>query len=385
MNKKDFEQIKFGKLIWESKGMYYRFEPSTLPLNFKSDLKIGALSIRTAILLGRLDGLTRHLSNDEIDLLRIPFIMKEARLSSEIEGTRSTLSDVYKEDKIKEKNPRKREDNEEIRNYAEALNYGLNNIENGISEDLLKSIHIILLKGVRGYSKDPGEYKISQNAVGDRQDTLDTAKFVPASPDTTPVLMKNFIGYLNDSGEQENIISKIAIVHYQFEAIHPFRDGNGRIGRLLITLLLVRKGILSHPLLYISEYLNRNRSTYTDLLYEVSSKGKINNWINFFLNALINQVERSLKLIEKLEKYKKEMQKDIESVTQSHRMYKVVDLVFKNPFLSIKDVSDTLGMSIPGASKIVHKLEQKNILKEITGKKSRKIFVAEKILEILEE
>jgi len=173
-------------------------------------------------------------------------------------------------------------------------------------------------------------------------------------------------------------------MHYQFEAIHPFRDGNGRIGRLLIMLTLSKEKILSQPLLYISEYFNRNRNTYTDLLYDVSSKSKIEEWMIFFLKSLETQANSSLQLIQSLEKYKEELQNNMKDVSESPKMHLLVNLIFKNPFITITDVSKELDLTIPWASNLVHKLEQKGVLKEITGKKSRKIFVAQRILDILE-
>ena len=364
--------------------MYFRFEPNPLPFReFTLSPALGNALLKTALVLGRLDGMTQKLTAEEVHLLRIPFILKEATLSSEIEGTRSTLADVYKEEKQKETDTQKARDNEEIRNYVKALEYGLQNLERGLSEEIMKHMHTILLQGVRGSDKDPGDYKTEQNAIGKRQDTLETAKFVPASPKETPYLMKNLIEFMNNNLSL-NALYKTAVIHYQFEAIHPFRDGNGRIGRLIIMLILSKEKILSQPLLYISEYFNRNRSTYTDLLYDVSSKNKIEEWMLFFLKALETQANSSLQLIKSLENYREELQKNMEEVSESPKMHLLVDLIFKNPFITITDVSKKLGLTIPWASNLVHKLEQKNVLKEITGKKSRKIFVAQKILNILE-
>jgi len=174
------------------------------------------------LVLGRLDEQTQKLSPQEVHLLRMPFILKEATLSSEIKGTRSTLTDVYKDEKQKETDVQKVLDNEEIRNYAKALECGLNNISQGVTEELIKEMHKILLQGVRGSDKQPCEYKTDQNAIGKRQDTL----------------MKNFVEFVNNDA-LFNAVYRIAIAHYQFEAIHPFRDGNGRIGRLLIMLILL--------------------------------------------------------------------------------------------------------------------------------------------------
>lgn len=196
--------------------------------------------------------------------------------------------------------------------------------------------------------------------------------------------MKNFVEYIN-SDSKLNPLIKIAIAHYQFEAIHPFRDGNGRLGRLLIMFTLCTEKILTSPLLYISEYFNRNRDTYTDLLYQVSSKGNLDDWIEFFLKALETQAHSSLELINRLEEYKNNLQEKMAQVSESPNMNKVIDLLFNNPFITISEVADNLGLSIPGASGLVHKLEEMEELVEITGNKTRKVFMSKNILRILED
>jgi len=383
MNEKDFQSERTGNLVWEYREMYYRFEPNKLPIKYSPDNEIVNACVRTALVLGRLDGLTNKLTPGEIHLLRLPFMMKEAKLSSEIEGTRATLTDVYKGEKIKETNREKALDNEEIRNYVNALRMGLDTVRDTISEQNIKEIHETLLQGVRGSDKEPGEYKSFQNAIGNRLDTMETAKFVPASPATTPGLMKNFVEYINSETELNPLI-KIAVAHYQFETIHPFRDGNGRLGRLLIMFMMCTEKILTFPLLYISEYFNRNRETYTELLYKVSSKGNLHEWIKFFLSALEIQAYSSLELIDRLEKYKDGLQKKMEQVSKSPNMNKIINQLFVNPFITISEVADKLEISIPGASGLVHKLEKMDELIEITGRKTRKVFVAREILQILE-
>ncbi len=383
MKEVEFVSQRTGKLFWEPNGAFYRFEPSFLPFkNPPSGNELTDALFRTALVLGRLDELTREMSPEEVALLKAPFILKEATLSSEIEGTRSTLADVYRDEKQKSKDERKKQDNEEIRNYAAALEHGLKNMGDEISEDLIKEIHRILLEGVRGYRKNPGEYKTVQNAIGSHRDTLETAKFVPASPGKTPALMKNFVDYAN-SHSKTNSLYKLATLHYQFEAIHPFRDGNGRLGRLLIILSLRREGVLHQPLLYVSEFFNRNRDSYTDLLYRASSEGDLEGWTLFFLKALETQAEQSLQLIRELGEYKATLLSSIEDVSRSQNLYRLVELIFRNPYIKITEVSETLDMSVAGASGLVHKLEDGGVLKEITGKKSNKLFVAHKILHLL--
>ena len=286
MNENDFKETKTGKLVWEQNGMYYRFEPNKLPLVFQEDEELKSLLVETSINLGRLDGMAHKFSKEETHLILTPFMIKEATSSSEIEGTQATLDEVYKNEKEKEEDREKALDIQEIKNYEEALYFGLKDVENKpLTEELIKRLHEILLQGVRGQNKSPGKYKETQNSIGKRSDNLDTAKFVPASPQTVTPLMNNMLKFFEE--DPTNILYKLALMHYQFEAIHPFRDGNGRIGRLLILLSLYKQGILKQPLIYISEYFNSNRDEYTQRMYDLSSKGNILEWVKFFLKIVL--------------------------------------------------------------------------------------------------
>lgn len=378
-----FKSTKTGKLVWVNEGMYYRFEPNNLPFDYIPSNKISSQLTKTALALGKLNGLSHKFSANEIRLMQYPFELKEAQLSSEIEGTRSTITDVYKSEKVEEKDPEKRLDNEEIKNYRKALAYALKEENEPLSENLIKEFHKILLFGVRGKDKNPGEYKEIQNAIGKREDSLDTAKFVPASPESVPSLMSNLIDFINS--QNYDPLYKIAIAHYQFETIHPFRDGNGRLGRLLIILRLCKEKLLEHPLLYISEYFNRNRDTYTDNLFNVSSKGDIEGWILFFFKALEYQTNQSILLLNKLENYKSELHGIAKSVSKrSHRIHEIIDSLFKAPFLTIRDLINNFNLSQPGARQLIKKLEKLNIIKEYPTKQREKVYFAQEILTIIE-
>ncbi len=381
VDEKLFTNKNSGTLEWVQEGMYYRFNPKKLPVTYIPSSKVLRQQTMTVLALGELKGLSQKFTRQEIKLLQFPFMIKEAQLSSWLEGTRSTITDVFKSKKIEEKDTEKRLDNEEINNYEIALNYGLTE-QKIISEDLIKLIHKILLKGVRGEDKDPGKYKEKQNAVGNRDDTLDSAKFVPASPELTPELMRNLIEFIN-SNEYEPLF-KMAITHYQFEAIHPFRDGNGRLGRLLIILQLCRENILSHPVLYISEYFNRNRDTYTDSLFNVSSKGNIEAWIMFFLKALEYQANQSIKLLTRLQNYKLELQSKMHELSQSPNMHLLIDSLFRSPFISVKDVMKPLKITQPAAWSLLKKLKELGIIREAGMVKRTKLYIAQKIIEIIE-
>ncbi|USN45318.1 MAG: Fic family protein [Candidatus Woesearchaeota archaeon] len=383
MNEKEFISKKTGNIVWEQKGAYYWFEPHKLPIQIKETPELSSQAQKTMAALARLDGLTLKFTREEIALFQTPFMIKEAQLSSEIEGTRSTISDVYKEEKIRELDPEKRLDNEEIRNYKSALIWAIQNIPKNFSEEYLRTIHEKLLQGVRGNDKTPGQYKEFQNAIGKREDTLDTAKFVPASPEKTQHLMKNFVDHINT--ETLSALYKIGQLHYQFEAIHPFRDGNGRLGRMLIVLQLCKENILQHPLLYISEYLTKNRDTYIELLYNTSAKGEIENWLMFFLKALENQAKKSLELLKKIDEYKRELHETTQHISSSPKMHLVIEHLFKQPFFTVNDIKKLLQTSQPTVWNLIRKLINVGVVKEYSTERNAKVYLAEKIILLLED
>lgn len=383
MDERLFTSKEFGKLEWQQSGAYYYFVPKPLPPKYIPSLKVDKQFEKTLILLGMLKAKAQDFSKEEIFLLQYPFMLKEATLSSEIEGTRSTIADVLKAEKVEEKNAEKRLDNQEINNYRKALQYGLKKVlELGtITEELIKEIHKMLLEGVRGKDKTPGEYKTSQNGIGNREDTLDIARFVPASPEETPTLMKNLIEFINS--DECSSLYKIAVTHYQFEAIHAFRDGNGRLGRLLIMLNICKDKILDYPLLYISEYFNRNRDSYTDALFNVSARGDLEGWIVFFLRALEYQAQQSIKLLENLQDYKYELQEQMRLLSKSPNMHMLINYLFKHPFITSTEIKKMLKITQPAAWGLIKKLEEENILKFTETTKEGNIYRAEKILNII--
>jgi Fic family protein len=378
-----FKDSKTGKIIWEQKGMFYRFEPNLLPIPFKQTDEMNNLLFEASINLGRLDGIANRFTEKEAELLITPFLFKEATISSEIEGTRSTLSDVYKSEIEKEKDREKALDNQEIKNYIISLRTGLDKIRTQeLSEEFIKELHRQLLSGVRGQYKNPGKYKDQQNAIGNDQDTLETAKFVPASPESTPALMTNLTQYLNSANG--NPLYKIAIAHYQFETIHPFRDGNGRVGRLLIILFLCKRDILRLPLLYLSEYFKRHKSEYNNKMFEVSSSNRIEEWIVFFLKGVCEQSKKALDFAISLDDYKKELKHRLRTRYKSNNLILIVDMLFENPYIRTSDISSKLKISTPAAGNLVRLLENEKIIEEITGNRRNRIYLAKNILKILD-
>lgn len=317
----------------------------------------------------------------ELDLLERPFILKEAVLSSEIEGIYTTVSEVM----IREKKTKEKDNTLEVINYKAALEYGLNK---DITEELILEIHKILLNEVRGQELTPGEYKRFQNYIGTADIDLKYAKFVPAAPRNTKMLIRNLIEYINSPQEIPSLF-KIALIHYQFEVIHPFRDDNGRTGRILIILLLLKYKLLKKPVLYLSEFFNERRPEYQDRLYSVSSEGKIDEGIKFFLESVMIQSERAFLFAKKLLNYKNQLSYDIMNngelkPNDKLKISKIIEMLFRNPYIKINDVESELDISYPTAKKLVDELVNLKILElEEMNKKRDKIYVSNKILEIL--
>ncbi|MCK5043559.1 Fic family protein [Candidatus Pacearchaeota archaeon] len=371
---------KLGKLIQANKKAYSTFEPNLLPLKINYDEELIRILAEAIASISNLSGMGRRLRNPH--LLIMPYLKKEAVLSSEIEGTRTSLSEILLEEKAVKKS--RDEDLKEVNNYIQALGLGLKEMDKKIiNEKLIKRLHYILMKSVRGENKEPGKYKTHQNHIGGSLDIFG-AKFVPASPETTPNLMENLIEYINNSKRSTNLI-KAGILHYQFETIHPFRDGNGRIGRLLISLFLCKTKTLSQPLLYLSAYFKKHQREYNQRLFEVSSQGKIENWLKFFFKAIKIQSDEALERTIQLDNYYEEARQTLEKNSSSTNALLVLDSLFENPFIKITEIEKILNCRHPTAKNNLNILIKNKILTDYTPKRIvDKIFYSPKISEILE-
>jgi len=369
-----------GEVRWSDNGQFCFFHPKLLPISFDIDETMRRRIDTAMVTLGRLDGKVSQMSEGERSILTLAFTMKESTLSSAIEGTGTTMTDLYRSSKVTEKDPVKAADNLEVNNYKGALDLGLSFVKRreSIDEGHMLRMHSVLLEGVRGKDKQPGRYRDSQVAVGSYGDTLETARFVPVPPAHIPWLMDNWFSYVND--EKSNALVKTAVAHYQFETVHPFRDGNGRIGRLMIMLMLHREGIFSHPVLYISEFFNRNRTEYIDKLNRVREKDEFAEWLDFFIKGLTTQAQSSVGLIDRLAQYRKDLLNEERNINTA----KTIDMLFRNPFVRIGDISEELEISVPAATRIVESLEGRGIIREITGQRRNRLYVADMILDMLE-
>lgn len=358
---------------------YQSFVPKKLPPDppIEYDAEMLRLLSEADRKLGRLDGVTQILPNPELFVAM--YVKKEAVLSSQIEGTQASLTDVLELEKKIEKN----EDVGEIVNYVAALDYGMKRMQDfPLSLRLLREIHKVLLSKGRGSNRNPGEFRTSQNWIGTPGCTLQNATFVPpAVPDMKDAL-NDLEGYFYDESDIPLLI-KIALIHAQFETIHPFLDGNGRMGRLLITFLLRQKGILSKPLLYLSYYFKENRMDYYDCLMAVRKRGEWENWIKFFLKGISQVSDEAASTAKEILNLRTTFEKKVSALHNTYAM-RLFDYIFEAPYLSKNSVKDYLHLTYPTAGRLIDDFCGLNIVQDAAPEKRRnKQYVFTEYIKIL--
>ncbi len=368
-----------GKLV-KSRTGYRAFIPNPLPPKIIwNDALVSNLS-KADYVLGMLAREGSKLPNPHL-LIR-PFITREAVLSSKIEGTQATLGEILANDAGIQVD-RSPDDLQEVKNYITALNYGLKRLnELPLSIRLIKEMHGKLMHGVRGSHATPGELRRTQNWIGTSGCTINTAKYIPPSPDKLIDCLGNLEKFLHDRSLPQLI--HIALCHYQFEAIHPFLDGNGRIGRLLITLLLAERKILPSPVLYLSAFFEATREEYYKQLYNVSSKSSWNNWLSYFLNGVAMQSFDVLSRAERINALITNWQNKV-SGNSSIALRNIIKYFAVNPYLTINKVSKNLNIAFTTAQRAIEKLISLGIVSQISEGKRDRVYCATQILNILEE
>ena len=334
--------------------------------------------------LGRLDGSVQTLPHP--DLFVYMYVRKEAVLSSQIEGTQSSLQDLLAEEAQVAPDGRPR-DVDEVVNYVRAMNHGLARLgELPVSVRLIREIHEKLLTGVRGSRLTPGELRRTQNWIGPGGCTLAEATFVPPPPDEVPRALGDLETFLH-AADDLPLLVQIGLAHAQFETIHPFLDGNGRVGRLLITFLLCEKGALRKPVLYLSHYFKKHRSTYYDLLQAVRDRGAFEEWLAFFLRGVtevsVEAADTARRILELREAHRREITERFgRAAGNGHR---VLERLYEQPIVSVSNLMSLLGTTFAGANQIVQRLVEIGVLREFTGQARHRRFRYDAYVRLFEE
>ncbi|MBI4455774.1 MAG: Fic family protein [Acidobacteria bacterium] len=380
----DFTKDMWGEVGWSTTGYHY-FVPGPLPPLLIASWELTQRLSQADRAVSELSGTARNLPNPH--LLIGPFIRREAVLSSRIEGTEASLSDLFFFEAAGPAWPtgERPADVVEVANYVRAMEYGLKRLkELPLSLRLIRELHGKLMEGVRGDRLTPGQFRRSQNWIGPAGCTLADATYVPPPVREMNEALDRFEKYLHQESPLPPLI-RMALVHYQFEAIHPFLDGNGRIGRLLISLLLCHEGLLAQPLLYLSAYFEQNRQEYYRRLLAVSQSGQWSEWIHFFLTGVARQsrdaIWRTGKLLDLWQSYRRKFQ----LARSSALLMRLVDGLFESPVISISRAAARLGVTHRSATLNIQKMVDTGILTEVTGRERYRLFLARGILSVIEE
>ena len=380
MNIKLFTDQAAGRVVRTAQG-YHAFVPNPLPPKFTWTPSAVSLLSRADRALGELAGIGRSLPNPH--LLILPFARREAVLSSRIEGTQASLSDLYAYEAAP--SPDVIGDVREVFNYVRALEFGLSRLKDlPLSLRFIREIHERLMCGVRGEYSTHGEFRHSQNWVGPPGCLLNDATYVPPPVEEMRACLDAFERFLHAEYDIPPLV-QLALLHYQFEAIHPFIDGNGRVGRLIIVMLLCLWDLLPQPLLYLSAYFEANRQQYYDMLLSVSRQGTWREWVLFFLEGVESQARDAILRSHRIHDLRREYRIRFQATQSSARLLQVVDLLFGAPILSVNQVKEAVGVSFPSANRYIKHLEDAGIIHEITGQSRNRLYRAEEILRAIEE
>ncbi len=377
----DFVMSAPGELILTPQG-HLAFVPAPLPPKIPLSWALVNQITEADRALSELVGIARNLPNEHL-LIR-PFLRREALLSSQIEGTQTSLSELFFFEASGSREP-PTPDVEEVINYVAALEYGLRSLtERDMTLSLMRNIHHQLLQGVRGSSKSPGQFRKEQNWIAAPGSQLQQARYVPPPPLQMMDALQAFEAFVQQQSELPALV-RMALIHYQFEAIHPFEDGNGRIGRLLIPLLLCKEGLLPRPLLYLSAYFEKHRQEYMDGLLAVSQQGAWEAWIQFFLQGVAEQsrdaVTRSDRLLGLWRRYREQLQQSRASALT----LRLVDELFAAPAVTVPVLAKQLQITQHSAQNLVDRLVTSEILAEATGRQRNRVYVAPDILRAVEQ
>ena len=363
---------------------YRAFVPALLPPEIALDLDLVGTLSEADRALGELAGLGRNLANPHL-LIR-PFLRREAVLSSRIEGTEADVADVYAfeaEQRTRSADAGRGADAQEVYNYVVALEYGIERLATlPVSVRLVREIHERLMTGVRGDQATPGEFRTVQNWIGPAGCEKHQATYVPPPVPQMTEALYALETYLHADGGYPPLV-RLALSHYQFEAIHPFLDGNGRVGRLLLVLMLVEQNLLPLPLLYLSAYFERHRQRYYDLLLGVSARGDWRSWVEFFLRGVASEARDAVGRAKRLQDLRQSWRERLTEVRVSAKLLEATDVLFQRPILTIPQLQDLLGVTYNTARGYVEKLQETGVLKQIGDEGYGRVYGAPLILDAI--
>ncbi|MGA2285915.1 MAG: Fic family protein [Dehalococcoidia bacterium] len=372
------QQSPCGRLVPTLQGQM-AFLPDPLPRQIDLSSPLVFLLDEASRAVATLAGVGETLPNPYL-LIR-PFLRREAVLSSRIEGTQASISDLLLFEAAGER--RAHGDVREVANYVNALNFGLAQLDRlPLSMRLIHQIHAELLKGVRGEEKTPGELRNCQVWIGSEGTMIEQARYIAPPPSDVPDLLANWEKFLNEDSQMPPLV-QCAMMHYQFEAIHPYRDGNGRVGRLLITLFLCAKQVLPTPLLYLSAHFDRHRDQYYDYLFGVSAQGDWERWLRFFLEGVAEQAKDALVRSRRIRELQDKYRVMLREYTTSANAFRLLDELFANPFMTVPLAHRILGVTLAGARYLMEKLVQAQIVHPDETKWPR-VYVATELLQAIE-
>ncbi len=381
MKIQDFTSKAAGIVIKTAQN-YHAFLPSPLPpRDLKPDWVLTKLLSEADSALSELNGIAKVLPSPQI--LIAPVVRKEAVLSSRIENTQAGMEDLYlfELDGIEQVS-----DVREVANYVKALEHGIKRLkELPICTRLIKELHEILMDQVRGHHYRAGEFRTTQNWIGPPGCTLTTATYIPPPPNEMHECLSQLEKYLNEFGQNEPTLIKAALLHYQFEATHPFPDGNGRVGRLLIALYLCSENYLAYPVLYLSAFFEHYRDDYYRRLLAVSQKGEWKEWIEFFLRGVATQAKAGINLANSILALQKKYRATLGTKRVPEAAVKLIDYIFENPIISPAKLSAQWNLTFPSVMSGIERLIKAGILEEMTGQKRNRLYCAREIVNLLNE
>ena len=375
MNIRDFKAGEF-----KQQYDYKSFSPKNINYSWEiADGDIQQLLSDADRVLGELNAFSQLVP--DVDFFIRMHITKEATQSSRIEGTRTNMEEALLDEK--DIAPEKKDDWVEVQNYVKAINDAIGQLQTlPLSNRLLRDTHRVLMQGVRGATKQPGEFRNSQNWIGM---SLKNAVFIPPHQDEVGELMSDMEKFIHNDELKVPHLIKIAIAHYQFETIHPFLDGNGRVGRLMITLYLVNKGILKKPILYISDFLETHRRLYYENLMSVRNKNDLSQWFKFFLVGVIETSKKGIATFDSILQLQKQVEIKLQTLgSRAANAQKIINYLYQRPSINAEKVSETAKISLPSAYKLIADLEKLEILKEITGGQRGRVYVFNSYIQLFQ-